>query len=149
MLEVRKRDLVWSWTLIALNALALIWGLIPGLMTMYSRDAGGYVAACLWKVPEGNIMSNVAPMLIIVFIYCLIAAFVHLRNQTVGSIRGLFVGSVACCLLSLMAILPADTVEDWPYSVIPCILGMQSLLSAIRMVLTKKRWDKYEEEMED
>ena len=149
MLEVRKSDLIWSWTLIALNALALIWGLIPGSMTMYSKETADYVTACLWKIPEGNIMGNVAPMLIIVFIYCLIAGFIHLRNQTVGSIRGLFVGSVACCLLSLMAILPHNTVEDWPYSVIPCLLGLQSVLATIRMILTKRRWDKYEEEMED
>ena len=145
MLESKLRDTIWSWCLIGLNVLALIWGLIPGLMTMYDVKLG-YVNGCLWNVPKGNVMENLGPLLIIVFIYCLIVGFIHLRNQSIGSIRGFFVGSVACCVLSLMALLPHDTVETMPYGVIPMILGVQSIAACVRMILVKRELDKLEED---
>ena len=149
MFMTKKSDLVWSWIIIGLTALALVWGLIPGLMTMYSKDAGefgGYVPACLWKVPEGNIMGNVAPLLIVAFGYCLLVGFIYLRNQSIGTIRGLFIMSIVCMLLSLMALLPHNTVEKWPYSVIPCIFAVQTVVSFIRMKLQQRALDKFEEE---
>ena len=145
MFETKKSDIIWSWSLIGLNILALLWGLIPGLITMYDAKLG-YVPGCLWDVPKGNLMENLGPLLIIAFIYCMIVGFIHLRNQSLGSIRGLFVGSVAVCVLSLMALLPHDTVQSMPYGVIPIILGVQSVASCIRMILVKREVDKLEED---
>jgi bacteriorhodopsin len=91
-------------------------------------------------------MSNVAPLLIIFFAYTLLVGFIYLRNQSIGTIRGLFIMSIVCCALSLMALLPHYTVEKWPYSVIPCIFGVQIVVSFIRMKLQQHELDKFEEE---
>lgn len=146
MFQTKKSDLVWSWIIIGLTALALLWGLIPGLMTMYDKQTDSYVPGCLLKVPASNIMSNVAPLLIIFFAYTLLVGFIYLRNQSIGTIRGLFIMSIVCCALSLMALLPHYTVEKWPYSVIPCIFGVQIVVSFIRMKLQQHELDKFEEE---
>ena len=146
MFQTKKSDLVWSWIIIGLTALALLWGLIPGSMTMYDKQTDSYVPGCLLKVPASNIMSNVAPLLIIFFAYTLLVGFIYLRNQSIGTIRGLFIMSIVCCALSLMALLPHYTVEKWPYSVIPCIFGVQIVVSFIRMKLQQHELDKFEEE---
>ena len=146
MFQTKKSDLVWSWIIIGLTALALVWGLIPGLMTMYDKQTDSYIPGCLLKVPAANIMSNVAPLLIIFFAYTLLVGFIYLRNQSIGTIRGLFIMSIVCCALSLMALLPHYTVEKWPYSVIPCIFGVQIVVSFIRMKLQQHELDKFEEE---
>ena len=146
MFQTKKSDLVWSWIIIGLTALALLWGLIPGLMTIYDKQTDSYIPGCLLKVPASNIMSNVAPLLIIFFAYTLLVGFIYLRNQSIGTIRGLFIMSIVCCALSLMALLPHYTVEKWPYSVIPCIFGVQIVVSFIRMKLQQHELDKFEEE---
>ena len=148
MFQTKKSDLVWSWIIISLTMLALLWGLIPGLMTVYDKQTASYIPGCLWKVPASNIMSNVAPLLIAAFAYCLLTGFVYLRNQSIGGIRGLFIMSIVCELLSLMALLPHYTVEKWPYSVIPCIFGAQILVTFIRMKLQQHELDKFEASME-
>lgn len=148
MFQTKKSDLVWSWIIISLTMLALVWGLIPGLMTVYDKKTASYIPGCLWNVPASNIMSNVAPLLLIAFGYCLLVGFIYLRNQSIGTIRGLFIMSIVCCLLSLMALLPHYTVEKWPYSVIPCIFGVQIVVSFIRMKLQQREIDKYEESLD-
>ena len=148
MFETKKSDLVWSWIIIGLTIAALVWGLIPGLMTMYDVQTDTYIPACLWKVPSSNIMANVAPLLIVAFAYCLLTGFIYLRNQTIGSIRGLFIMSIVCCLLSLMSLMPRYTVEKWPYSVIPCIFAVQTVVSFIRMKLQQHELDKFEAAMD-
>lgn len=148
MFQTRKSDLIWSWIIIGLTMLALIWGMIPGLMTVYDKQSDSYIPGCLWKVPASNIMSNVAPLLIVAFGYCLLVGFIYLRNQSIGTIRGLFIMSIVCCLLSLMSLLPHYTVEKWPYSVIPCIFGVQIVVSFIRMKLQQREIDKYEESLD-
>ena len=117
-------------------------------MTVYDKQTASYIPGCLWKVPASNIMSNVAPLLIAAFAYCLLTGFVYLRNQSIGGIRGLFIMSIVCELLSLMALLPRYTVEKWPYSVIPCIFGVQILVTFIRMKLQQHELDKFEASME-
>ena len=146
MFQTKKSDLVWSWIIISLTAFALLWGLIPGLMTVYDKQTASYIPGCLWKVPASNIMSNVAPLLIMAFGYCLLVGFIYLRNQSIGTIRGLFIMSIVCLLLSLMSLLPHYTVEKWPYSVIPCIFGVQTVVTFIRMKLQQRELDKFEEE---
>ena len=147
MFQTKKSDLVWSWILIGLNIFGILWGLIPGLMTMYSKDAGGiYVPACLLKVPSGNIMGNVAPLLLVAFGYCLLVGFIYLRNQTIGTIRGHFIMSIVCLALSMMSLLPHNTVEDWPYSVIPITFAVQTVAAFIRMRLQQHRIDELGEE---
>ena len=149
MFQTKKSDLVWSWIIISLTLAGLIWGLIPGLMTVYDKQTASYIPGCLWKVPASNIMSNVAPLLIAAFAYCLLTGFIYLRNQSIGTIKGLFIMSIVCVLLSLMALLPHYTVEKWPYSVIPCIFGVQTVVSFIRMKLQQYELDKFEASVED
>ena len=147
MFQRKKSDLVWSWIMVGLNIFGILWGLIPGLMTMYSKDAGGiYVNACLLMVPAGNIMANVAPLLLVAFGYCLLVGFIYMRNQTIGSIRGLFIMSIVCVALSMLSLLPHNTVETWPYSVIPITFGVQTVVSFIRMQIDQRRADAFEEE---
>lgn len=145
MIETKKSDLIWSWMLVGLNILSIVLGIFPGFIKMYDKQAGGYVGGSLLDVPDANIMSNVAPLLLIVFAYCLIVAIMYLRGQSLGAIRGYFVGTVATLVLTLMAMLPSNTVADMPYGVIPCIWGVQAVLSCIRMIMEKRRLDKLEE----
>ena len=56
--------------------------------------------------------------------------------------------SIVCCLLSLMSLMPRYTVEKWPYSVIPCIFAVQTVVSFIRMKLQQHELDKFEAAMD-
>ena len=147
MKTIRNRDLVWSWILVGLNILAVVLCIIPGFIKMYDKQSDSYVPGSFLDVPSSNIMSNVAPLLLVVFAYCLIVAFMYLRGQSLGSIRGYFVGCVATLVLTLMAMLPDHTVADMPYAIIPAIWGVQCVLAFIRMVMEKRRMDKLEEEV--
>lgn len=145
MLEVRKRDLIWSWILIGLNGLSLLLGMIPGMIKIYDKEVQDFVNGCLWKVPSGNIMSNIAPLLIVAFAYSLLTCFIYLKGQSVGKIRGILVLSIACGVLSLLPMLPPGIILKMPYGIISCIWGVQSIAAFIRMKMEEKRFDELEE----
>lgn len=146
MKNTRVSDLVWSWLLVGLNILSILLSIIPGFIKMYDKQTDSYIGGSLLDVPDSNIMSNMAPLLLIVFAYCLIVSVMYLRGQSLGAIRGYFVGAVATCVLALMALLPSNTVATVPYAVIPAIWGLVSVLSFIRMKMEKHRLDRLEEE---
>ena len=146
MKNTKTSDLIWSWTLVVLNILSIVLGIFPGFLKLYDKQTDSFVPGSLLKVPASNIMSNMAPLLLVVFAYCLIVSFMYLRSQSLGSIRGYFVGAVATCVLTLMAMLPSNTVADMPYAIIPAIWGVVSVMSFIRMKVEKYRLDKLEEE---
>ena len=146
MLEFRKSDAIWSWALVGLNILSLLLGLIPGMIKMYDKEVHDFVNGCLLKVPSGNIMKNVAPLLIVAFAYSLLTCFIYLKGQSIGQIRGILVLSVACGVLSLLPLLPPGIILKMPYSVIPCIWGVQSVAAFIRMKGVQKRLDEFEED---
>ncbi len=141
MKDTRKSDLIWSWTLVGLNILSIILGIIPGFIKMYDKKAGGYIGVSLLSAPATNLMNNLGPLLMIVFVYCLIVGFTYLRGQSLGAIRGCFVGCVSALGLSLMALLPHHTVAAMPYAIIPGIWAVQSVLAFIRMKQEKRRMD--------
>lgn len=145
MYETKKSDLIWSWSLVGLNMLAIILGIFPGFIKMYDKQSDSYIGGSLLSVPSSNIMSNLAPLLLLVFAYCLIVSVMYLRGQSLGAIRGYFVGCVATLVLTLMAMLPDHTVEDMPYAIIPGIWGIQCVLACVRMVMEKRRLEKLEE----
>lgn len=147
MRDARKSDAIWSWLLVGLNVLSIVLSIIPGFIKMYDKQTKTYIPGSLLDVPASNIMSNVAPLLLIVFAYCLIVGIMYMKGQTLASIRGYFVGAVATCVLTLMAMLPHETVADMPYAVIPAIWGVLAVLSGIRMTMEKRRLEKLEEEV--
>ena len=134
-----------AWIMFGLNVLSIVLGIIPGFLKMYDKQTNAYIPGSLLSIPSSNIMKNVAPLLLIVFAYCLIVSVIYLRGQSLAAIRGYFVGTIATCVLTLMAILPDKTVADWPYVIIPAIWGIQIVVSGVMMITEKRRLDRLEE----
>ena len=141
MREEKLSDKIWSIVLIALPVLAMLLGSIPGFLKMYDGQLYRMVGCTLWNPPERNIMSNLCPAMLLIFAYTLILTVCYYRSQALGTIRGIFVLSVACFVISGMALLPNNTVKDMPFALIPGIWVIMSVVAFIRMTLEAKRFD--------
>ena len=141
MRDEKRSDQIVSGILIAFPVLALILGLIPGFLPMYSQETASYVGCCLLNPPAGNVMTNLCPLLLIVFVYSLILTICYYRSQALGTIKAIFIFSVVCLAVSLLAFLPRQTVQVMPYALIPGLWGIMCIVSFIRMQLEIKRYD--------
>lgn len=141
MLETRKVDLIWSWTMIGLNVLAMLLGLIPGFIKMYDEETASYVGACLLNAPSGNIMSSMSALLLLIFAYCLILCICYLRSQSVGTVKAIMVFAIGCCVVSALALLPRDTIKAMPYAIIPGLFAVLAVAAGVRGALEQKRLD--------
>lgn len=134
-------DKLWSIALIALPALALIFGSIPGFLQMYDGELKHIVTCTLWNPPARNTMSNLCPLLLLIFAYTLVLALCYYRSQALGTIRAIFVFSIGCLAVSALALLPDNTVQTMPYILIPGTWAVTAVVSFIRMTLEAKRFD--------
>ena len=141
MREETIADKIWSIALIAFPALALILGSIPNFLPMYEGDMGAMVKCSLWNPPASNIMSNICPLLLIVFAYTLILTLCYYRSQALGTIKAIFIFSILCLVLSAMALLPHHTVQTMPYALIPILFVIMGIASFIKMQIEIKRFD--------
>ena len=140
MREESVADKIWSSVLIALPVIACILGLLP-IMPMYSKEAAGFVACNLLSPPEGNIMTNLCPLLVILFAYTVILTVCYFRSQALGTIKAIFIFSIVCLVISALALLPHNTVQPMPYSLIILVWAVMGVVSFIRMQLEIKRYD--------
>lgn len=134
-------DRVWCVALIALPALAVLLGSIPGFLLMYDGQTKGVVGCTLWNPPVRNIMSNLCPLLLVLFGYTLVLAVCYYRSQALGTVRALFVFSVVCLVVSTLALLLDHTVMLMPYVLIPGTWVVMSVVCFIRMTLEAKRFE--------
>ena len=81
-------DKICSALLIAVPAVALILCLIPMYPMM---DLDQYVLRNFLNPPNTNILTNICPMVLIVFVYTLILTICYYRSQALGTIKAIFV----------------------------------------------------------
>ena len=141
MREETRSDRIWSIVLIALPVLAVLLGSIPGFLKMYDGDLYRMVGCTLWNPPARNIMSNLCPAMLLIFAYTLILTVCYYRSQALGTIRAIFVFSIASLFMSAIALLPDNTVKAMPFALIPMLWGALTIVSGIRMTLEAKRFD--------
>ena len=141
MREETRTDIIVSSILIALPALTLILGVIPGFIPMYDGELAAYAPCSLLSPPDSNVMVNLSPLLLILYAYTLILGICYFRSQALGTIKALFVFSVTCLGVSMLAYLPPKTVTVFPFVLIPITWGIMSIVTFIRMQLEIKRYD--------
>ena len=141
MYEKRKQDVIISWTMIVLNVLPIILVLIPGFIQMYDQEQEKYVSGCLWKIPAENVMKSMAPVLILLFSYCLILTICYFRSQSVNTCKAVMVFAFAACIIALMALMPDNTILTMPYIIVPALFFVLGILSIVRFVMEQKRFD--------
>ena len=141
MKEETLADKLFSGVLIALPALVVLLGLIPGFLPMYDGEQATYVGCSLLDPPADNVMSNLCPVILITCIYTLILTICYFRSQALGTIKAIFVFSVTCLVVSLLAFLPDRTVKPMPYGLLPIIWAVMCVVAFVRMRLEIKRYD--------
>ena len=141
MREENTKDKVWSIVLIATAAMALLLGVIPGFFQVYDPDQKVYQACNFFNAPPSSIMSNFCPVLLVGIGYTLVLTICYLRSQALGTIKAIFVFSVAVLCLSALALLPQNTVKPMPYSIMVVLWAVMSVLSFIRMKQEIARYD--------
>ena len=141
MREEKMSDRIWSIALIVLPVLVMIFCSVPGFLQMYDGELKRIVGCTMWNPPGRNIMSNLCPMLLLLFGYTLILTVCYYRSQALGTIRAIFVFSTACLVMSALALLPNNTVQVMPYVLIPVVWAVLAVASFVRMTLEAKRFD--------
>ena len=131
-------DKIWSGIMIALPALALILGLIP----MYSMTGDkGYELCSLLNPPSKNILTNICPMVLIVFVYTLILTVCYYRSQALGTMKAIFIFSVVSLCVTGLALLPDGIMKPWPFLLYVPLWAIMCVISLIRMLSEIKRYD--------
>ena len=141
MKEETTKDRVWSIALIALPALILILGLIPGFFQVYDLDEKLYQACNFFNAPPSSIMSNFCPLLLVGVGYTLVLTVCYFRSQALGTIKAIFVFSITMLVLSALALVPPETLKPMPYSIMVLLWAVMSVLSFIRMKNEIARYD--------
>ena len=131
-------DKIWSGIMIGLAALALVLGLIPMYPMLHDMQ---YVLCCLLTPPDDSIMSNVCPMLMIVYLYTLIVTVCYYRSQALGTMKAIFVFSVVSLCVSALALLPERVMKPSPFWLFLVLWGVMCVVSFIRMKMEIKRYD--------
>ena len=131
-------DKIWSGIMIALPALALVLSVIP-MYPMVGEE--GYEICSLLNPPAKNIMTNIAPMVLIVFFYTLILAIFYYRSQALGTMKAIFIFSVVSLCVTGLALLPDNIMKPWPFMWQVLIWGIMCVISFVRMLLEIKRYD--------
>lgn len=141
MKDEKYGDTLWSSILIVLPALALVLSLIPGMLRIYDPDINQYVGCGLLNAPDSSIMSNFCPLLLVAMAYTLVLAICYYRSQSLGTMKAIFIFSVAVFVVCALALLPEKTLKPMPYSIILILWAIMSLISFIRMKKEIKRYD--------
>lgn len=131
-------DKLWSGIMIAFAALALILGVIP-MYPMYQEE--GYVLRSLLNPPQESIMSNICPMVMIVFVYTLVLTVCYYRSQALGTMKAIFVFSVVSLCVSALALLPENVMKPKPFILYIPFWTVMCVISFIRMKKEIKRYD--------
>ena len=134
-------DKLFGSVLIALPALVLLLGLIPGFLPMYDGELARYVGCSLLSPPPDNVMTNLCPVILITGIYTLILTICYFRSQSLGTIKAIFVFSITCLVVTLLAFLPDRTVKPMPYGLLPILWTVMCIVAFVRMQLEIKRYD--------
>ena len=140
-MQMTKKDVIWSSILIAVPALALVLCVMPFMMYVYDYELREYVLCGMLNLPEDTIMSNLAPVALLATAYNVILGICYYRSQGLGTLKAIFVFSIACMLVTLLALLPRNLLLAVPYIIIPCIFLVQAVLSFIHMKEEEKRYD--------
>ena len=131
-------DKIWSGILIFLPALALLLTLIP-MYPMMTQD--GYELRSFLSPPSTNILTNICPMVTIVFLYTLILAICYYRSQALGTIKAIFIFSIVSICVTGLTLLPDHIMKPWPFMWQVYIWLAMCVISFIRMKLEIKRYD--------
>ena len=131
-------DKIWSGIMIGLAALALVLGLIPMYPMLHDKQ---YVLCSLLTPPDDSIMSNVCPMVMIVYLYTLIVTVCYYRSQALGTMKAIFVFSVVSLCVSALALLPERVMKPSPFWLFLVLWGVMCVVSFIRMKMEIKRYD--------
>ena len=124
--------------MIAFAAVALILGAIPMYPMLHEKV---YVLRSFLNPPSDSVMSNVCPMVMIVFLYTLILTVCYYRSQALGTMKAIFVFSVVCLCVSGLALLPEDAMKTAPFILYIPLWTVMSVISFIRMKKEIKRYD--------
>ena len=131
-------DKIYSGIMIAFAAVALILGVIPMYPMLHEET---YVLRSLLKAPAASIMSNVCPMVMMVFLYTLILTICYYRSQALGTMKAIFVFSVLSLCVSGLALLPERVMKPKPFVLYIPLWLVMCVISFIRMKKEIKRYD--------
>ena len=138
MREETLWDKIWSIVMIVLPAVSLILCLIP----MYPMMADNqYVLRNFLNPPNTNILTNVCPMVLIVFAYTLILSICYYRSQALGTMKAIFIFSVVALCVTGLTLLPDGIMKSWPFVIHVYLWAVMCVISFIRMKLEIKRYD--------
>ena len=140
-----REDTLWdkicSALLIAIPAVALILCMIPMYPMM---DLEQYVMRNFLNPPNTNILTNICPMVLIVFVYTLILTICYYRSQALGTIKAIFVFSIVSLCVTGIALLPEGIMKPWPFSIQVYIWLVMAVLAFVRMKMEIKRYEDLE-----
>ena len=140
-----REDTLWdkicSALLIAIPAVALILCMIPMYPMM---DLEQYVMRNFLNPPNTNILTNICPMVLIVFVYTLILTICYYRSQALGTIKAIFVFSIVSLCVTGIALLPDGVMKAWPFQIQVYIWLVMCVFSFVRMKMEIKRYEDLE-----
>ena len=140
-----REDTLWdkicSALLIAIPAVALILCMIPMYPMM---DLEQYVMRNFLNPPNTNILTNICPMVLIVFVYTLILTMCYYRSQALGTIKAIFVFSIVSLCVTGIALLPEGIMKPWPFNIQVYIWLVMAVLAFVRMKMEIKRYEDLE-----
>ena len=131
-------DKIWSGIMIALSAIALLLSVIP-MYPMVGDE--GYELCSLLSPPSKNILTNICPMVLMVFVYNLILTICYYRSQALGTMKAIFIFSIVSLCVTGLTLLPENIMKPLPFMWLVFLWGAMCVISFVRMLLEIKRYD--------